>query len=506
MTGTGVQVRTTAGTVAGLRDGEGLAVFRGVPFARPPVGTLRFAAPRPPLPWAGVRDAAAFGPSVPQSGPAPVPGPAAGENWLTVNVWSPDPGGGAGLPVLVWIHGGAYAAGSAADPLYDAALLARQGGLVVVTLNYRVGAEGFAALEDAPANRGLLDQIAALRWVRENIRGFGGDPDRVTVCGQSAGAGSIASLLAAPPARGLFRRAIAQSVPGLYFTPALAADIAAVLAGRVDAKPTVESLSAVAPQRLADAAGALTMELTGHVGRWGRAARGAALFAPVVDGDLVPDVPWRAVRDGRAADVELMVCHTRDEFRLFMVMTGRLGGITEEEATAALRAFAPGPGGEHAYRESFPGASAGALFETVYADALFRMPSLRLAEAHSAAGGPAYLAELCGRSPALGGALGACHSLDVPLLFGTFGSPAGRGLLGEGAPSAGTVAFADGLRRAWTAFAHDGDPGWPAYEPGRRLTRLLGPASTTAPYPEETSRRIWDGHGIEPFDLVRPHR
>ncbi|ARZ72502.1 carboxylesterase [Streptomyces albireticuli] len=129
-----------------------------------------------------------------------------------------------------------------------------------------------------------------------------------------------------------------------------------------------------------------------------------------------------------------------------------------------------------------------------------------MAEAHSAAGGPAYLAELCGRSPALGGALGACHSLDVPLLFGTFGSPAGRGLLGEGAPSAGTVAFADGLRRAWTAFAHDGDPGWPAYEPGRRLTRLLGPASTTAPYPEETSRRIWDGHGIEPFDLVRPHR
>ncbi|MFE0044862.1 carboxylesterase/lipase family protein [Streptomyces albireticuli] len=505
MTGTGVQVPTTAGTVAGLQDGEGLAVFRGVPFARPPVGTLRFAAPGPPLPWAGVRDATAFGPSVPQSGPAPGASPPVGENWLTVNVWSPDVGA-TGLPVLVWVHGGAYAAGSAADPLYDAALLARRAGLVVVTLNYRVGAEGFAALEDAPANRGLLDQIAALRWVRENIAGFGGDPDRVTVCGQSAGAGSIASLLAAPPARGLFHRAIAQSVPGLYFTSALAADIAAALAGRVDAKPTVESLSAVAPQRLADAAGTLTMELTEHVGRWGRAARAAALFAPVIDDDLVPDVPWRAVRDGRAADVELLVCHTRDEFRLFMVMTGRLGAVTEEQATAALRAFAPGPGGERAYRESFPDASAGALFEAVHADALFRMPSLRLAEAHSAAGGTVHLAELCGRSPALGGALGACHSLDVPLLFGTFDSPGGRGLFGEGAPSGGTVAFADGLRRAWAAFAYDGDPGWPAYEPGRRPTRLLGPAASTAPYPEETSRRIWDGHGIEPFDLVRPHQ
>lgn len=504
-TGAGVQVRTTAGTVAGLRDGEGLSVFRGVPYARPPVGELRFAAPRPALPWRGVRDATTFGPSVPQSGPLPVPGAAAGDEWLTVNIWSPGQDASA-LPVLVWIHGGAYAAGSAADPLYDAALLARRSRTVVVTLNYRLGAEGFAALDGAPANRGLLDQLAALRWVRENIAAFGGDPDRVTVCGQSAGAGAIASLLAAPQARGLFRRAITQSVPGLYFTPELAADIAATLAGRVGAEPTAASLSAVAPQRLADAAGALTMELTEHVGRWGRAARAASLFGPVVDGDLVPDVPWRAVRDGRAAEVELLVCHTRDEFRLFMVMTGRLGDITEEEATAALRAFAPGPGGERAYREGYPDASAGALFETVHADALFRMPSYRLAEAHAAAGGTAYLAEVCGRSPALGGALGACHSLDVPLLFGTFDNPSGRGLFGEGPLSAGTMAFSDGLRRTWAAFADGGDPGWPAYDAEGRPTRLLGPAASTAPYPEETSRRIWDGHGIEPFDLVRPHR
>src|SRR5689334_9844894 len=210
-----VEVRVTAGTVRGSME-SGMAVFRGIPFAAPPVGALRFAAPQPVAAWDGVREAVAFGPPPPQAGFFGMDGiGVAGDDWLTVNVWSSDVSGD--LPVMVWIQGGGYTVGMSGLPEYDGTRLARDG-VVLVTFNYRVGIEGFAAIEGAPANRGLLDQVAALRWVRDNIRAFGGDPDRVTVFGQSAGAGSVAALLAMPCAAGLFRRAVAQSVPGVVFT------------------------------------------------------------------------------------------------------------------------------------------------------------------------------------------------------------------------------------------------------------------------------------------------
>src|SRR6185437_3011043 len=203
-------VRTGAGQVRGRTEG-GIAVFRGISFAQPPVGDLRFAAPRPARSWDGVREAAMIGPPPPQSGlmPAlmdPVAPDADPDDWLTVNVFSPGLGA-AGLPVMVWIYGAASMTG------YDGGPLAARG-VVVVTFNHRVGVEGYAYLPGVPANRALLDQVAALRWVRANIAAFGGDPERVTVFGESAGAGAIASLLVMPAAAGLFRRAIAQSVPG----------------------------------------------------------------------------------------------------------------------------------------------------------------------------------------------------------------------------------------------------------------------------------------------------
>jgi para-nitrobenzyl esterase len=194
------EVRTAAGVLRGSRE-AGLAVFRGVPYAEPPVGALRFAAPRPVRGWAGVRAAVSYGPPPPQAGQFGMDGlaqEAAGDDWLSVNVWSPDAAPGAGLPVLVWIPGGGYVIGTSSLPEFDGGRLAA--GVVVVTLNYRLGVEGFAQIDGAPANRGLLDQVAALQWVRDNIRAFGGDPDRVTVFGQSAGGGSVAALLAMPRA------------------------------------------------------------------------------------------------------------------------------------------------------------------------------------------------------------------------------------------------------------------------------------------------------------------
>lgn len=282
------EVRAVAGALRGSRE-AGVAVFRGIPYAEPPVGALRFAAPRPAEGWSGVREAVSYGPPPPQAGVFGMDALAqdtAGDDWLTVNVWSPEPGPGAGLPVMVWIHGGAFVIGMSGLPEYDGGRLARDGGVVVVTFNYRVGIEGFAQIEGAPANRGL-DQVAALEWVRDNIRAFGGDPDRVTVFGQSAGAGSVAALLATDHAAGLFRRAVAQSAQSTFFSPELAADITAACAAELGLRPTVADLSGVAPHRLTAAGDAVSAKMDRWAHRWGLAAHRSIPFSPVVDGDVL---------------------------------------------------------------------------------------------------------------------------------------------------------------------------------------------------------------------------
>ncbi|MFI7465156.1 carboxylesterase/lipase family protein [Nonomuraea sp. NPDC049646] len=490
------RVRTAEGVVQGRRR-RGHAVFRGIPYARPPVGALRFAAPAPPRRWDGTRQAAEFGPAAPLSLPVDV-GPPQGTDWLTLNVGTPDPGA-AGLPVLVWLPVGGYVSAASSDPMYDPAALARAG-LVVVTVNSRVGAEGFAFLDDAPPNRGLLDQVAALEWVQRNIAAFGGDPGRVTVAGQSAGAGSVAALLTMKPARGLFRRAVAHSVPGLHSTPALARQVTAALADRLGAAPTAAALRDTDPWRLAAELTSFNAGLHAHRESWGRLAATGTALCPVVDGEVLPETPWSALTGGRADGIELLAGHTRDEFRLFSVMSGRQGTFTEQDAHAALDLFAPRPHGPQAYRDGFPQAGPEELVETVYSDALFRMPSQLLAEANAVAGGSSYLFELCWAAPALGGALGACHSLDVPLAFGTPDSPVGAQLLGD-EPAPEAVALSRELQEAWVRFVTTGEAGWAAHRPGLRLTRVLDAEPATLPYPEEVSRRIWAGHSPAPFDL-----
>ncbi|MEU4226757.1 carboxylesterase family protein [Nonomuraea sp. NPDC026600] len=486
-----------SGTVRGRRE-AGLAVFCGIPFAQPPVGPARFAAPQPVRRWDGVREAFAYGPPPPQASMTGAPlsaGDAMGDDWLTLNVWTPEPGPGAGLPVMVWIYGGAYMFGTSSDPGYDGTRLA-EAGVVVVTFNYRVGMEGFAQIDGAPANRGLLDQVAALEWVRENIAAFGGDPDRVTVFGESAGAGSIAALMAMPCAAGLFRRAIAQSVPGTFFSAELAGDIATVIAGELGLSATVDDLSGVAPDRLVAAGDTVTAKMRPFEDRWGAVAHTPTLFSPVVDGEVLSTTPWQALADGAGRAVELIVGHNRDEYRLFVAFGGLLGQVTDEQAATALSVFAPA--GERAYREALPGAAAGELYELVQSDWLFRMPSLHLAEAQTAGGGRAHLYELTWPAPGMGGVLGACHGLDVPLTFGVFGAGLGAGLMGDPVSPEGR-ALSQHIRATWTAFAVTGDPGWPAYDPQRRLTQLLDTEPTVTTYPEETARRLWQHHTFAPL-------
>jgi para-nitrobenzyl esterase len=507
-------VRTTTGRVTGRIEG-GLSVFRGIPFARPPVGALRFQAPEPAEPWDGVRTANAFGAPPPQPrGRAISAPPGAGDpdDWLTVNVWSPDPGpaGPAGLPVMVWIYGGAYVAGAASAPGYDGAALAGQG-VVLVSFNYRLGMEGFAQLTGAPANRGLLDQVAALRWVQDNIAAFGGDPGQVTVFGESAGAGSVASLLAMPAAAGLFQRAIAQSMPGTFFAAALAADLATAAAGHFGQPADASALADIAPQQLVDAGQAVLAGFGAPASRdrWGVVAHTLTPFSPVVDGEVLPTDPWDALARGRARDVELIIGHNRDECRLFTAGND----LADAEITSALTAFSPRspqPGGAAAYHAAYPEADDTRLYELAYSDWLFRMPAVHLADAHADAGGTTYLYELAYPAPGAGGALGACHGLDVPLVFGTPQADFGAMMLGDPVPEP-ALAVGHAMRADWTAFAagREASPaggrrpaGWPRYRPQDRLTRVYDDPVTDQAYPEETSRLLWAEHRFAALPLL----
>ena len=328
-------------------------------------------APGPAPAWDGVRPAGCL-----RAAPAAVQGlgdgAATGDeaDWLTANVWSPDLTGT--LPVLVWIHGGGYLFGRSDLPEYDGATLAHDG-VVVVTVNYRVGFEGFGFLDGMPANRGLLDQVAALEWVRNNIAAFGGDPSQVTVFGQSAGGGSIAALLTMPRAAGLFHRAIVQSIPGAYLTPALATDVTRACAVEIGCTPG--ELVAIEPPRLAAAVDRLLAGIERYAARWGRAAHAGIPFAPVIDGDVLTTTPWQGV----TGHVDLLVGHTRHEQRLFSALTGPPRPDHDRGSGRERAHLRPRPGG---LRAALP-RPRGAL-RVVRSDWLFRMPSLTLAEAQVA--------------------------------------------------------------------------------------------------------------------------
>lgn len=503
----GPEVLTASGVVRG-RLKDGLFVFRGIPYAAPPTGAGRFQAPSRPIPWDGVVDAYSFGPPVPQD--ANMGGRSGGDHfageeddWLTVNVWTPDTAPASVRPVMVWIHGGAYKHGTSGSPGYEAQHIARDGDVVVVSLNYRLGIEGFAAIEGAPPNRGLLDQVAALEWVQENIAAFGGDPGTVTVCGDSAGAGSIAALMVMPRAKGLFHRAIGQSLPSTYLTPELARDVAVAIAAEAGLRPTADDLATVDPRELPAYGQAVQAKMPEFEASWGNFAHTLTLFAPVVDGDVLPTTPWQGLAEGAGRDMELIIGHNRDEWRTFLLFGGLVGKITEEQATDALRHFGPAEGGDKAYRDAYPDLSAEDLFERVQSDWLFRMAALHLAEAQAAGGGTAYLYELTWQSPGRGGLLRACHGLDGPLLFGTYDAHLGPVAIGPENIEAANQLTAQ-IRPAWTSFARTGDPGWPKFDAEQRLTRVFDSAPVVTRYPEETSRSLWRGYAFGALPLSTP--
>ncbi|MFF9978368.1 carboxylesterase/lipase family protein [Streptomyces erythrochromogenes] len=449
------RVETGAGTVEGRTGPDGISVFLGIPYAAPPVGALRLAPPAPPAAWDGVREATAFGPTAPKVPYPPtfaalLPDPVIpGDDCLNVNVWTPEPAPGAGLPVMVWIHGGAHTRGSSAVPVYDGSAFARDG-VVLVSFNFRLGVLGYGLFPDAPANRGLLDQIAALEWVRDNITAFGGDPARVTLFGESAGAISIGALLAAPRAAGLFHRAALQSgAPEALPRPRVRAMVRR-MASLLKVEATAAAFTAASLPDLM-AAQAAVLRRSGPL-------LGGPAFGLVVDPDTLPVDPLDALtadEDPASGAVPLLFGWTTEEYRLWLAPTGgmrlldRMGPLAvalartrtgkDRAAVAALRTALPAAG---------PAELAGQLFT----DRLLRDPLRRLAGARRAA--PSFLYEFTWCSGVPG--LGACHALELGFVFDTLSVPEAGWLAGRETPQE----LADEMHGAWVRFATTGDPGW----------------------------------------------
>lgn len=499
-------VQTSLGPVEGVRAGTLLA-FLGIPYARPPVDGLRFRPPQPPDPWTAPLQADRFGAACPQpfdpyetASVSPQ-----SEDCLSLNVWTPGTDD-ARRPVMIFIHGGGWCWGGSVDPWYGGAALAERGKIVVVSINYRLGVLGFLYLAEiggpdlAPSgNLGLLDQVAALKWVRENILRFGGDPENVTVFGESAGSMSISALLATPAASGLFRRAIAES--GVSNTLRSAHYAASV----TDDFMTYAGVQGVEGLR------GLSMEemVQAEEGYLNEQFISDLFFGPVIDGEVLPEPPLQAIAEGANAGVDLLSGTNLDETRYWALYSPVLLLL----GPAPYVFLVPYVGnafqatGERAwdiistYRSLYPGQAPGQLSMTLATDIFFHVPHVRLADAQSAHHPNTWMYFFTWPSPMEGGKYGSMHALELPFVFGTLEEA--RDFVGEEPP----LELADRIQDAWIAFARTGDPNhpglpeWPAYESQHRAAMVLDESPVVREDPFAAERRIWEG---VPFDSITP--
>jgi para-nitrobenzyl esterase len=489
-------VVTVAGGALEGRTTEGVTAFLGVPYAAPPFGEHRMRPPQPVLPWTGTRAATSYGPTAPKGEYPPqyqallpevtVPG----QECLNLNVWTPDPAA-SGLPVLVWIHGGSFMNGSGSVAEYDGSAFARDG-VVCVTINYRLSAEGFLYLDDGVANLGLLDQVAALRWVQDNIVAFGGDPARVTVAGESAGAMSVTTLLAMPMTEGLFAQAIAQSGAAAHtITAEQGRMVGGYLADALGTPPSREAIAAVPLEVLVRTASDLVVEVqtAPDPQRWGSLAMSILPFAPVVDGTVLPEHPLAAIAGGQGGGVPLMTGSNREEARLFLVASGAIGLIDDATLEAAATGYGLDAAALARYRANRPGASPGDIMAAVVTDWFFAVPAVRVAEARAGAAAPTWMYRFDAPSPEDNGGLGACHAVEIPFVFDTAHRPSAHPLVGD-SPS---PAVADTMHGAWVSFITEGQPGWAPYDTSSRTTAVLTDKVAEVSDPAGDERALWDG-------------
>ena len=454
-------VSLSSGLVEGTVEGN-THRFLGIPYAMPPFGENRFRSPRPVSPWTGVREARSFGPTPPQ---LPYSGSIGdllgsvhidGDGILTANVWAP--ADAVGAPVLLWIHGGALERGTAAIPLYDGGTFARSG-IVFVSINYRLGSEGFSVLDDAPRNLGLRDAAAALAWVADEISAFGGDPARITVMGESAGGAIVAALLAREDSRRLIASAIIESGPLEAQTAQKAGRVTAQIAKRLGVRTDRASFTALSPQRLLEA----RQEQSAGSSPLG----GAPGFQFAIDAESLPRSPHEVLPE---IDIPLLIGSNTDEYRLWFGPDA-LAGISRLKLLIARLALRIPARAVSAYRAAFAGASTGEIFGQLATDVLLRAPLSRAARDRTA---PTYVYEFAWPSPVRD--LRAAHALELGFVFDRLDDPEARRLAGDDAPSA----LASEMHSAWVSFVKTGDPGWPAYGT-KRLTRVFDTESATVP-------------------------
>ncbi len=454
-----VVVTVSTGRVRGSAQ-DGVTRHLGIPYAQPPFGERRFAPPQPVPAWSGERDATAFGPTAPQR---PYPSATAallssvaipGEDILTANVWAPQ--GAVDAPVVVWIHGGALERGTAALQGYDGTGFARAG-VVFVSLNYRLGAEGFSVFADGPVNLGLHDVAAGLAWVHREIAAFGGSAERITLMGESAGGALVAALLARPDSRGLVRGGIIQSGPLEAVDRTRAGRVTRALARVLGVRPTAAQFRAQSPDGLLQAR---------ERQAGGASPLGAAPgFALAVDPDSLPASPHEALVD---VDVPLLIGSNTDEYRLWL-SPDALAAISPLKAAIARLAMRLPRRATRAAIRAFPDASPGEILGQLVTDRLLRAPLSRLAAARTA---PTYVYEFAWPSPVRD--LRAAHAVEIAFAFGDVANPDAVALSGAHAPAP----LAAEMHAAWLSFIRDGDPGWERYGT-ERWTRVFDTPSQT---------------------------
>lgn len=469
---------TTSGEVVGGDDGR-VTVWKGIRYGEPPIGSARWAAPRAAREWEGTAGATSFGAAAPQPVNKVMPlgdGVRTDEDCLFLNVWRRSDAA-EDRPVMVWLHGGAYTFGAASQAVYDGTSLVTTGDVVLVTINYRLGALGFLDLrsltggEDAEPNPALRDVLLALRWVQDNIRSFGGDPDRVTLFGESAGAGLVTALLATPSAAGLFHRAIAESSPASsMYGPARAATVAARFAAEAGAS-TFEELQALPVDAVVAAAARVYDAVP-------REHPGTLAFAPVVDGDLLPEHPITVLSEGRGLPVPLIIGTNRDEATLFRYMNSPLmpiGADAIQQMFATMRdeqPELPSPSREQVLA-AYAKVKRKSIGLGIARDIGFRMPTVWLAAGHAAVA-PTHLYRFDHATPLMTlSGIGAAHGAELGYVWGTLDAGAGPAFRLGGRRTAERIS--ERMQRRWTEFANGRPPGadWPVYDPRSRTSLVI---------------------------------
>lgn len=488
-------INTNSGKVEGYREKD-LEIFKGIPFAEPPIGDLRFMAPVAKTPWGGLLNATEYGPCgfqgysilekyfgklKPES-----------EDCLNLNIWTPK-ADDKKRPVMVWFHGGAFIFGGGKNPLYDGSILAQRGDVVVITINYRLGAFGFLYIPEVTINAGILDQALALKWIHDNIASFGGDPNNITIFGESAGAYSVVTLPVMPAAKGLFKRVIAESAP---FIDARTSNKISknLMRGLKIKKGDIDALRKIPPEKIIEVQNKIT-------------ANDLLAFRPMIDGKTIPIHPLKAFKNGECQDIDFMIGSNLEEAKLFTALDPSMMNLSEEEWEKRIFGFLALMGIKadkskemvETYRMAREGIYSTAnkeIANAIITDMMFRISTIDLLEARSKHQINNYNYMFTWPSPGFGGNLGACHAVEIPFVFNRFDIPGMDQFCGTG-PEA--RALGEKIIDAWISFArtgnpnHEGLPDWPAYDIETRATMSLGKECKIINAAFDKEREVWQG-------------